>query len=230
MSKNIKRNIVIVGSCNNDYPKWLGKLENSTITTVNSVDDYTKVVKSKQPISLVVFTGGADVNPDYYSQSMGKHTNINKLRDDFEVSLWERIPKSIPKIGICRGSQFLTVMSGGSLIQHVEGHCGDHSITVKEDFNLMMTSTHHQMLYPFDLNKDKYDLIAWSTHFKSDTYLNGRNEEMEIANDFLEPEIVYYKNTNSLAIQGHPEFSSCDEDASDYCLNLVKNLLNNNKL
>lgn len=123
-------------------------------------------------------------------------------------------------------SQFLTTMSGGSLIQHVNGHGGDHLISTKEGIMLKMTSTHHQMMYPYDLNKDKFDLIAWSTYFKSDTYLNGRNEEIEIPTEFLEPEIVHYKNTNALAIQGHPEFSSCNREASDYCLDLIRNYLN----
>ena len=228
MSKNKKsnKNIIIVGNSNNDYLNWLGKLEDFNIKTVRSLEDYSKLVEKQETIDLVVFTGGADVNPDYYGQNIGKYTHINKERDIFEVSIWERLPYNVLKIGICRGSQFATAMSGGSLIQHVNGHGGDHVISTKEDITLTITSTHHQMMYPYDLNKDKFDLIAWSTYFKSDTYLNGRNEEIEIPTEFLEPEIVYYKNTNALAIQGHPEFSSCNKEASNYCLDLIRNLLN----
>ena len=225
MSKN-KKNIIIVGNSNNDYLNWLGKLKGFNIKVINSLKDFNTINDKEESIDLVVFTGGSDVNPDYYGQNIGKFTHIDKERDAFEVSVWERLSKSIVKIGICRGSQFLTAMSGGSLVQHVNGHGGEHIISTKEDFNLKMTSTHHQMMYPNDLSKDAYDLIAWSTYFKSDTYLNGKNEEMEIPREFLEPEIVYYKNTNALAIQGHPEFSSCNTETSDYCLDLVRNLLN----
>ena len=228
MSKNKKsnKNIIIVGNSNNDYLNWLGKLEGFDIKTVRNLEDYAKLVKKDESIDLVVFTGGSDVNPDYYGQNIGKYTHIDKERDIFEVNLWERLPYGVLKVCICRGAQFATAMSGGSLIQHVNGHGGDHVISTKEGIMLTMTSTHHQMMYPYDLNKDKFDLIAWSTYFKSDTYLNGRNEEIEIPTEFLEPEIVHYKNTNALAIQGHPEFSSCNKEASNYCLDLIRNLLN----
>lgn len=228
MSKNKKsnKNIIIVGNSNNDYLTWLDKLEGFNIKTVNNLEDYGKLIEKNESIDLVVFTGGSDVNPDYYGQNIGKYTHIDKERDIFEVNLWENLPKRILKVCICRGAQFATAMSGGSLIQHVNGHGGDHIISTKEGIILTMTSTHHQMMYPYELNKDKFDLIAWSTYFKSNTYLNGRNEEIELSKDFLEPEIVYYKNTNALAIQGHPEFSSCDKEASNYCLDLIRNYLN----
>jgi hypothetical protein len=81
------------------------------------------------------------------------------------------------------------------------------------------------MLYPFDLNKKDYELIAYSEYFQSKTYLNGDNEEIELSKDFLEPEIVYYKNTNSLCIQGHPEWSHCERRTSLMCLNLIDKYL-----
>lgn len=40
----------------------------------------------------------------------------------------------IPMVGICRGAQFLNVMAGGKMIQHVEGHAihGTHEIVVTD--------------------------------------------------------------------------------------------------
>lgn len=37
-------------------------------------------------------------------------------------------------VGICRGAQFLNVMAGGKMIQHVEGHAihGTHEIVVTD--------------------------------------------------------------------------------------------------
>jgi len=81
------------------------------------------------------------------------------------------------------------------------------------------------MIYPFDLNEKSYELIAYSEYFQSKTYLNGDNKEVELSKNFLEPEIVYYKNTNALCIQGHPEWSHCERRTSSMCLNLIDKYL-----
>ena len=136
---------------------------------------------------------------------------------------------NVPKLGICRGSQFLTVASGGKLIQHVEGHAvgTPHLITVTSnklgmyDYKYPMPSTHHQMMFPYNLDTLDYDLIGTSTYFLSPNYVNGNNEFIDVPEDFLEPEIVYYKHTKALAIQGHPEFFNSDPDTTDMCLELI---------
>jgi len=76
-------------------------------------------------------------------------------------------------VGICRGSQFLTVMSGGRLFQDVSGHAimGTHLIKFKDGSSLGITSTHHQMMNPFYLSKNEYDLIAVSEKNRSSKYL-----------------------------------------------------------
>lgn len=185
----------------------------------------TTDVKNTKDIDLVLFTGGEDVNPGYYNESVGKHTFINTNRDKKETDTFHKFKGYSFLLGICRGSQLLTVLSNGKLIQHVEGHCRDHSIILKNSLRYNITSSHHQMLYPFDLNEKDYELIAYSEYFQSKTYLNGNNEEIDLSNNFLEPEIVYYKNTNSLCIQGHPEWSHCEKRASQMCLNLIDKYL-----
>ena len=180
-------------------------------------------IGTKTP-DLILFTGGEDVNPDMYGEKEGKYTSVNKKRDEKESNIYWNYPK-VPKLGICRGSQFLTVMSGGKLIQHVENHGRDHTIQVENKGRYNMTSTHHQMMYPFKMNKNEYELIGYSEFFRSKTYLNGNNEEIETTKDFLEAEIVYYPNTNSLCIQGHPEYSHCEQRTKDMCLNLIHKYL-----
>ena len=133
----------------------------------------------------------------------------------------------IKKVTITKLAQFLTVGSGGKLIQHVEGHrnCVDN-ITISENFSSNRTieipSDHHQMMYPYNLPKDSYEIIGHSTYFKSDTYLNGDNENIELPNDFLEAEIVFYQKTNSLAIQSHPEWIS---DLNNKSLNYIYQII-----
>ena len=116
-------------------------------------------------------------------------------------------------------------MAGGSLIQHVKGHDKSHNISFNYGKTLFFNSSHHQMMYPFNLNKENYKLIAWSTYFQSPFYLNGNNENIKLPNNFLEPEIVYYKNIKSLCIQGHPEWENCPEETVRECLKLIEKYL-----
>lgn len=175
-------------------------------------------------IDLVLFTGGEDVNPLYYNESQGNRTSCNIERDKVEKAMFNSCGRKTFKLGICRGSQLLTVLSGGKLIQHVEGHTRSHTIISKYpdiNYKYVITSTHHQMMFPYNLKEESYDIIAYSEYFLSNTYLNGKNLEVDLPDNFVEPEIVFYKDTNSLCIQGHPEMASCPEETK----NMIKNLI-----
>jgi GMP synthase-like glutamine amidotransferase len=183
-------------------------------------------------IDLILFTGGEDVNPQEYGESVGKFTHFNKNRDYLEKNsmFFKDSFRNIPKLGICRGAQFLTVLSGGSLIQHVNGHAGsNHSITFKEGAfeggSFEITSTHHQMMFPYNMPQEDYSIIAYSSYFMSNTYLNGNDEEKDLPQGFEECEIVFYPKTNSLCIQGHPEFSNCPENTRHVILETIKTYL-----
>jgi hypothetical protein len=133
-------------------------------------------------------------------------------------------------------------MSGGKLIQHVNGHSGNHTIhfkdSIKEYYQLNnrlyeyeITSTHHQMMFPYNIrNKKDYEILAWSSKFRSKTYLNGKNEEISLPENFVEPEIIYYPETYSLCIQGHPEMKTCPQDTVIKLLNLIDSKLINNNI
>lgn len=201
-----------------------------------SIDESVHKLSS---INLIIFTGGEDVNPVYYHQNTLNKTIINEKRDILEFDflkhkLYHTIVENIPKLGICRGAQLLTVYNGGSLIQHVTGHnnCKD-VIYVKDNIYsskiIEVLSDHHQMMFPYDLPKSNYDLIGWSEHFKSNTYLNGDGKETILPYNFLEPEIIYYPKTNSLCIQSHPEWC-IGTKGSDTCLDIIDNYLFKNTI
>lgn len=184
---------------------------------------------------LILFTGGADVDPSLYNEPKGSRTGINKKRDQMESRVFESY-FGTPKIGICRGSQLVTVLSGGKLVQDVTGHANGscHNMTTRYlapgnlDGNprrIPTTSTHHQMMFPYNLSNHRYELVAWSTRHLSDQYLNGEDNELELPSHFLEPEVVYYRNTNALAIQGHPEFETAPQEFINFSLKLIKNYL-----
>ena len=212
-------NIVIADDASSlDYVSYLNEKYKVIVHKTNDV-------KNSKDIDLVLFTGGEDVNPAHYNENIGKYTHINSNRDKKEIDTFYRFKGKSFLLGICRGNQLLTILSGGKLIQHVEGHCRDHSMVLNNSLKYNITSSHHQMIYPFDLNEKDYELIGYSEYFQSNTYLNGDNEEIELSNNFLEPEIVYYKKTNALCIQGHPEWSHCEKRTSNMCLNLIDKYL-----
>ena len=212
-------NIVIADDASSlDYVSYLN--EKFEVIVHKTVD-----VKDPKDIDLVLFTGGEDVNPQYYNEQIGKYTHINNNRDEKEIDTFHRFRNHSFLLGICRGSQLLTVLSKGKLIQHVEGHCRDHSMILNNKLRYTITSSHHQMLYPFNLKEKDYELVAYSEYFQSNTYLNGDNEEIELPKNFLEPEIIYYKHSNALCIQGHPEWSHCEKKTSIMCLNLIDKYL-----
>jgi GMP synthase-like glutamine amidotransferase len=214
-------NIIIAdGSESIQYVDYLGLYYN-----VNVLDP--KNVKRTTDVDLVLFTGGADVDPAYYKEAVGKYTGVDKNRDAKEISIFEKF-YSRPKLGICRGSQLLTVLSDGKLIQHVSGHTSEHMIEIAEWGEYLIPSTHHQMMFPYNLSKNVYQLKAWSSKFLSDTHLNGKNEEIELPSDFYEPEIVEYYKTKSLCIQGHPEFGN--PQIKNVTLLLVDEFLNKFKV
>jgi gamma-glutamyl-gamma-aminobutyrate hydrolase PuuD len=184
-----------------------------------------------EKIDLILFTGGEDVNPSYYDESKGMYTGINNKRDDLESRYMalKREHYDVPKLGICRGAQFLTVIAGGKLIQHVSGHAtgNNHLIDLKVPYagNFEITSTHHQMMYPYKMDKNDYQIVATARNFLSHTYLNGMNNEIELDDEFEECEIVYYPKIKALAIQGHPEFHNCPTNTRKMCLDLIRNFL-----
>ena len=62
---------------------------------------------------VMVFTGGPDVTPFLYGQKKIKGTNCDPIRDLKERQVINSVDVSMPKIGICRGAQFLNVYNGG---------------------------------------------------------------------------------------------------------------------
>jgi len=212
MSKKIK--VFVVGG-DTDYANFL-------------IEEY-EIVSSIKESNIVIFTGGEDVHPMFYGENAGSKTFCNDGRDFDEIDMFEQARYyNILCVGICRGAQFLTTRAGGKLIQHVTGHgiCGTHSIFISdENREVDITSTHHQMMYPFNLSNDLYKIIAHTKSNLSNTYLNGDDMEKFLPSNFVEPEIVYYYNINALCIQGHPEYMNKSSKAVKFINLLIDELI-----
>lgn len=99
------------------------------------LEDGQNVEAIVKKIDGIIFTGGSDIDPQYYGElpqyGLG---DINPERDKQEVALAKRVlyETDIPVLGICRGIQLLTVASGGTLYQDLKSQR-------KEGFNHTLT-------------------------------------------------------------------------------------------
>lgn len=190
-----------------------------------------KLVDTIEEADLVMFTGGEDVNPALYGENPHYTTSFSTYRDDQDIKCFNRaVELGKPMLGICRGSQFLTVMNGGKLIQNVTNHGigGGHTITDNIGTTFTITSTHHQMHFPFEMEKGLYSIVAWSSTKRSDKY-EGEGGAIELPKDFVESEIIYFPQTRSLGIQGHPEHYDFNHPTNKYLRELVKDYLYGNE-
>lgn len=177
---------------------------------------------------LVVFLGGTDISTSFYGQKKARKTdNPDVARDEREKKAFEFcVEQKIPMVGICRGAQLLCALSGGKLIQHVDGHGGNHVVNApKLGINYMVSSSHHQMMYPFDLPDKDYEIIAHSGFGLSNTYIGEDDKELWVDVKFVEPECVYFKKTKALCFQNHPEWESIP-DGFDHSLISFRGLIN----
>lgn len=194
----------------------------------NFLTNYT-LVNNAEEADIIIFTGGEDVDPSLYPIKVKRSptTWSNLSRDMHEKSVFDSYKESGKLlVGICRGSQFLTVMNGGVLFQDVQSHAmgGLHPIETADGEKLFITSTHHQMMNPYILQDNEYEVIAWASPKRSNSYyvMDGYVTFFE---SFKEPEIVYYPKTNSLCIQGHPEYMNPKGELESKTLNYINKLI-----
>ena len=178
---------------------------------VNGGSDYRKLfeqmghtITSLGNAQLVVFTGGADVTPSLYGDFAHPWTGNHWERDVSEGAIFKTCHDAgIPMVGICRGAQFLNVMSGGRMYQHVEKHTRSHSLTdVVTGEVVYVSSTHHQMMMP---SPDALLVAAAYLHGEREWY-DGEVGRKDVSKEDIE--VVFYKHTKCLCFQPHPEFDS----------------------
>lgn len=190
--------------------------------------------KTPDEADIFLFTGGEDVDPRWYDEKPMRTTFSNIERDRMEKVLFDMaVEKGIPMIGICRGGQFLNVMNGGRMWQHVNNHGGQHDIievlpkkTVRKPRRIRVTSTHHQMMIPHE----KAEVLAIGITDKGNSICTERaSYGKEVASDSLKHypdyEVLYYPETHSLCFQPHPEFGNAPKECTEYFDELVENFI-----
>ena len=178
--------------------------------------DYGMVeTQSAKEADVLVFCGGVDVHPSFYGVEAVYHeSNYNISRDKREAELYGDYPEKW-KVGICRGSQFLNVMNGGTLIQDMQGHAVGRQHTATFNGNTYdVTSTHHQG----SILGDGGLLLSESVEKLSKEYVLAPDI---MTDDEIEVEAYIYPDTKTIGMQFHPEFV----DVDDSCAVLFRDIL-----
>ena len=188
-----------------------------------TTNSYKHFFKSPKDFILVMFTGGADVDPAIYNDTSPLDLcSTSPERDRFEKTIFRHaLINNIPMIGICRGFQFLNVMAGGRLMHHITGHGGTTHLFDSYGLKTSITvnSFHHQMVIP---NVDSH-LIGWSMDKLSKEYY-GKNDALE---EWGGPEVeaAIFPKIRACGAQYHPEWMPSKSDGAMFFYNMANRLL-----
>lgn len=164
---------------------------------------------------LIIFSGGADIDPGLYGDKCLAVTSFSSRRDDDCKRIFDIAQaNNIPMFGICRGMQFLHAMAGGTLYQDVKYHAGNnHLITVVETGEEMLSSSLHHQMCRVD-NKQMVPLAYASEKGRGDQYTFFAKERdttsILCSDNHLDLEAAAYPDINAVAVQGHPELLGRD--------------------
>ena len=169
------------------------------------------VVMTLDEAELVQFTGGSDVSPHLYGEKPHAATSFHNARDVEEQRIYDFAKDlGLPMVGICRGGQFLNVMNGGKMYQHVDNHAihGTHEAVDKESGKIVqVTSTHHQMMRPTE-----NAIILCVAHLAETRQSVSGSVVVDdggicLRTNSADTEAVFYEDTKCLCFQPHPEFN-----------------------
>lgn len=100
----------------------------------------------------LLLSGGADMDPARYGRPNQGSVNVEPERDALEADAYAAATaQGVPILGICRGFQAINVFSGGTLLQHVDGHIGagwGHGLAKEHALRLVPGSRLARILSP----------------------------------------------------------------------------------
>ena len=177
---------------------------------IPTVSDEAQAAAVMEVVDGIVFSGGEDVNPAWYGESVWNETvEIDSVRDRSD-SLLARAALACgkPVLAICRGSQLMNVILGGSLYQDLPSQ---HP-----------TETEHHMSPPYDRPAHQveickgtplFDLIQTermdvnSYHHQAVRDKAPALQTMAVSEDGLIEAVCLPERPFVWAVQWHPELS-----------------------
>ncbi|GHS98617.1 peptidase C26 [Synergistales bacterium] len=104
------------------YPQYAARVEKAGAIPLDIpyFKDDNSIAVLAEKLDGVLFIGGEDIDPMYYSEPMNGSKDMVPERDELEIKLIESFYKARkPIFGICRGLQLINVFFRGSLIQDI---------------------------------------------------------------------------------------------------------------
>ncbi|MFA6182182.1 MAG: gamma-glutamyl-gamma-aminobutyrate hydrolase family protein [Acidithiobacillus sp.] len=171
-----------------------------------------------QRLDGVVLTGGGDINPALYDGDThhAQLYGLSETRDRFEFALTKAlIHSSIPVLAICRGMQFLNIVLGGSLHEHLPDVVGDtlphraepsgpisHTVRVRPDSALSVL-----------LGEQPLTVASW--HHQSIRYLGSGLRISAEASDGTIEAVELGTHPWCIGVQWHPEIVGADSSRQE---------------
>lgn len=171
-----------------------------------------------------VFSGGQDVDPQYYREPVLKYSNeLYPPRDRLETKLLNVVIKrNKPIFGVCRGLQLINVALGGSLYQDINEQM-DRDIQILHEQQTNFEYPVHDVW--IQKNTQLHDILGTdkirvnSMHHQGISVLSPKLMATAYSDDGLVEAIEIPEITFGLAVQWHPEFLWREDEKT---LNLFK--------
>lgn len=151
-------------------PYYISLAESGAVPVIiPPIQDINALESMLDNLDGLIFSGGADIDPDYLGEQPHPSISVNPMRDYPEVALVRlATARHMPILGICRGIQIIAAALGGTMYQDLATqHDGNsvnhdqseprgiatHNVTIAEDSllfsimgrrSLMVNSFHHQ--------------------------------------------------------------------------------------
>jgi len=196
-------NIIVVGPSVYSFPiQGFVRILYSTEDIIHDAKRITDIIEMHYTdIDMVLFTGGEDVSPGFYGGKIDGMSYVNHKRDRLEQEIFDVCLKHSVKVsGICRGFQFINVMAGGKMYQHIARHPPYHNAyfaPFKSQY--LVSSTHHQLV---KVNNKAIPLI-WTEPSIARLYFDENCRQVD--DDVQEVEGAIFTNINGFGVQFHPE-------------------------
>jgi len=198
----------------NDYVKYYEKF-GVTLVPIPNVSKNLDMYFEKMPLKGIILTGGNDVNPLLYGKKP-KNEDFSEDRDNTEKRLIEiAIKRKLPLLGNCRGSQFINVFFGGSLIQNIKEKTGVGHVAVTHSVKII-----DQKVAEF-FNKKGFTVNSYHNHGIDKNSLSAELKPFAVTEDGI-IEGIYHPKYPIAGVLWHPERDGSDEE---FDRKLVKSFL-----
>lgn len=223
---------------------------------IDWIDGRHTFIKKSKNADLFLFIGNHPINPKFFNEKEHPSVILNHRQDkEFSKAFNYASKHNINMIGINSGATFLAAMSNAYIFQKVQNHAvGHYVVTDKKGYEsktMFTTSNHCQMIYPYILKDNMYELLAWSNGLSSyywgsclgafpkkilhsKAFITVTNKAVdhvigfkipETKQVFKEPEVVFFPYTNSLCIQSNPELMDHNEEYIKFLNQIIKEKL-----